>query len=82
MSTFAQRSLWSLPKGTTGIVKFISQDLESSYRQRLLDFGISPGAEIFCLRQSVWGGPRVYQIGDLAISFEKKIAEMILLEAQ
>lgn len=76
----ADKTLWNLPWQARAVVKKVALPLNESYRQRLLDFGIEEGVEILCLRHTVFGGPRVYQVRGFCVSFEKKIAENILIE--
>lgn len=75
-------TLWSLRPQGTGIVKSMGNHMDPSYQLRLRDFGIEEGAEVLCLRHTLMGGPRVYQIRGFCVSFEQKIAEQIFIETE
>jgi Fe2+ transport system protein FeoA len=70
-------SLWNLSVNATAIIDAISETLDSKYRQRLADLGIVPGEEIFCVRNTPFGGPKIYQLRESLFSFDREISENI-----
>lgn len=72
------RTLTSLEKGESGIVRYIES--ESPLRKRLLDIGIVSGTKVQCLQKSVFGDPKAYLIRDTVIAIRNEDAQHIVIE--
>ncbi len=67
-------NLWNLARHQRAVVESFPKTLDLKYMQRLKDLGITEGEEILCLRKSILGGPRVYQVGGQLLALEKTLA--------
>ena len=66
--------------GETGIVKKVFG--EGNIRRRLLDMGITPGAEIFMRKRAPLGDPIEITVRNYELTLRKSEAECILLEVK
>ena len=64
--------------GEIGVVKKVSG--EGNIRRRLLDMGITPGAEIFMRKKAPLGDPIEITVRNYELTLRKTEAECILLE--
>lgn len=76
----AMQNLWNLAVGQSAKVDEISHQLDAKYRERLMDIGLSPGQLVVCVRQTPFGGPKVYQIGQSLFSFDRDVCENVLIK--
>lgn len=67
-------TLWDLARNQKAVLDKSSNVIDPKYAQRLQDLGVREGEEIRCLRRSLLGGPRVYQVGSNFIALEKILA--------
>ena len=49
-------------------------------RRRLLDIGMSPGAEVSCIGKSPFGDPSAYFIRGFAVAIRKRDADRVIIE--
>ena len=73
-----EKTLNNFSIGETGIVKKVSG--EGNIRRRLLDMGITPGAEIFMRKRAPLGDPIEITVRNYELTLRKSEAECILLE--
>ena len=66
--------------GEIGVVKKVSG--EGNIRRRLLDMGITPGAEIFMRKKAPLGDPIEITVRNYELTLRKTEAECILLEVK
>lgn len=76
-STFVEYTADKLKKGVTATVKALA--CTGAVRRRLIDMGITPGAEIRMLKKAPFGDPIEFQIRGYALSLRKSEAALILL---
>jgi Fe2+ transport system protein FeoA len=51
-------------------------------KRRLQDLGFFEGAEIACVRQLPFEGPRVYRVGGAVFSIEESLARKVILGSE
>ncbi len=66
--------------GESGTVKKVSG--EGNIRRRLLDMGITPGAEVFMRKKAPLGDPIEITVRNYELTLRKTEAECILLEVK
>lgn len=54
--------------------------VNGSMRRRLLDIGISPGAEVCCIGKSPFGDPSAYLVRGCAVAIRGKDAHCVIME--
>lgn len=72
-------NLWDLGRHQKAVISAYSPHLGEGFRQRLMDLGFVPGVSVVCLRRSLLGGPRVFQVGLSLVALEKEIAQQVVL---
>jgi Fe2+ transport system protein FeoA len=70
-------TLWELARHQRAIVDKFLSTIDPKYVQRLQDLGLRTGEEVRCVRRSLLGGPRVYQVGGNFVAVEKYLAKNI-----
>jgi ferrous iron transport protein A len=70
-------NLWNLPKDKKARVSRLEPALSVSYQRRLGELGFREGDEVVCLRNTPFGGPRIYKVGDSVFSIARDVAENI-----
>lgn len=70
-------SLWNLKPGTSAIIAEMAEKIPAPYRRRLRELGFHPQETITCVKKTLAGGPRLYQIGNCVYSLEREIADAI-----
>lgn len=66
-----------LKKGVTAFVKALA--CTGAVRRRLIDMGITPGAQIRMLKKAPFGDPIEFEIRGYALSLRKREAALILI---
>ena len=72
-------SLWELREKETGSVHSINTELSPETILRLREIGLDKGGSVTCLKQTPFGGPKLFQISDSVFSLERPVAESILI---
>jgi Fe2+ transport system protein FeoA len=57
------------------VVVGFSEDLPSEQRQRLEELGFCPGALLKCMKNTPFGGPRIFEVGGSVFSIESSLAK-------
>ena len=70
-------TLWDLKPLHTAHIREVKSHAET---QRLYTLGLLPQAQITCLQNTAFNGPKVYQVSDQVLSLSQEIAELILIE--
>jgi len=73
----SKKNLLSVAVGDSGIIDTLSST--GIIRRRLLDLGITTGAEITCLFEAPSGNPRAYLIRSTVIALRNQDARQIIL---
>ena len=71
-------SLDQLPLGSKGRVTALG--LEGAERRRLMDLGVSIGAEVEAVRRSPLGDPVAYQVRGSTVAIRKEQAQKVEVE--
>jgi ferrous iron transport protein A len=71
------KNLSELALGEGGTVSAL--DICGSMRRRLLDVGLSPGTEVFCVGKSPLGDPHLFFVRGTLIAIRKRDAKKIIL---
>lgn len=66
-----------LPLGSIGIVQSLSA--QGLTRRRMMDLGLTPGAQVEAVRVSPAGDPRAYKIRGALLAFRKEESSKILV---
>lgn len=69
------RSLFSLPEGSVGVVRAIG--LERDARRRLMDLGFTAGARVTSLFSAPSGDPRAYMVRGAVIALRRQDAAAV-----
>ncbi len=69
------RSLFSLPEGSVGVVRAIG--LERDARRRLMDLGLTAGARVTSLFSAPSGDPRAYMVRGSVIALRRQDAAAV-----
>ncbi len=72
--------LWELQKDQAAYISGFIESVPKIYFNRLNELGFQIGVEVVCQRQSPFGGPKVYQIGDDVFSMAKDVASCVTVE--
>lgn len=75
-------TLWQLQPNKSAEIIAWDDRVPFSYTQRIQELGFVVGEQVRCIRTSLFGGPRVYQVGGSVYSLEKAIANGIRVKAQ
>ena len=74
---FVEYSADKLKKGVTACVKALA--CTGAVRRRLIDMGITPGAEIRMLKKAPFGDPIEFELRGYTLSLRKSEASLILV---
>lgn len=74
---FVEYSADKLKKGVTACVKALA--CTGAVRRRLIDMGITPGAEIRLLKKAPFGDPIEFELRGYTLSLRKSEASLILV---
>ena len=66
--------------GETGLIKKVEG--EGKFRHRLLDMGITPGAEVYLRKKAPLGDPLEITIRGYELTLRKSEAELVVLEVE
>ena len=77
-----EKYLDELKPGDSGVVVSISSTTNNSLRRRMLDMGITIGAEIEVLRVAPFGDPIDFKVKGYQISLRKSEAHSIRVEVK
>ncbi len=72
------KKLSELAVGDFGTV--MSLDITGGMRRRLLDIGLSPGTEVFCVGCSPFGDPYLYSVRGTDVAIRLSDAKNIILK--
>jgi len=75
-------TLWELPRHQSAVIEKFLEPIEAKYVERLQDLGLRTGEEVRCVRRSLWGGPRVYQVGGHFLALESALAKNVAVTRQ
>ena len=67
-----------LLKGETGLIKKVEG--EGKFRHRLLDMGVTPGAEVFLRKKAPFGDPIEVTVRGYELSLRKVEANLVIVE--
>ncbi|HOE54069.1 MAG TPA: FeoA family protein [Bacilli bacterium] len=66
-----------VPIGTSGVIHLVSG--QGRLRRRLLDMGLTPGAEVFLRKQAPLGDPLELTLRGYELSIRKSEADLIVI---
>lgn len=72
------KKLDELQKGETGLIKRVEG--EGKFRHRLLDMGVTPGAEVFLRKKAPLGDPIEVTIRGYELTLRKAEANLVFVE--
>ena len=72
------KKLYELQKGETGLIKRVEG--EGKFRHRLLDMGVTPGAEVFLRKKAPLGDPIEVTIRGYELTLRKAEANLVFVE--
>lgn len=71
------KTLWDLIQGEQCLVSGFHQDLDESYRVRLMELGFHPGELVSCIQAPRLGAPKLYRVHNTIYSLDDNIARMV-----
>lgn len=71
------KTLWDLLQGETGLVHGFHEELEDSYRVRLMELGFHHGERVTCMQAPSLGAPRLYRVHNTIYSLDDRVASMV-----
>jgi len=71
------KTLWDLIQGEQCLVSGFHQDLDESYRVRLMELGFHPGELVSCVQAPRLGAPKLYRVHNTIYSLDDQIASMV-----
>jgi Fe2+ transport system protein FeoA len=72
-----KKTLWDLIQGEQRLVSGFHQDLDESYRVRLMELGFHPGELVSCVQTPSLGAPKLYRVHNTIYSLDDHIARMV-----
>ncbi len=72
--------LWTLKVNQVAVVSGFSTSMTEAFQGRLSALGFRSGQKVFCLGETPFGGPRIFQIGDSVFSLARDLARGIAVE--
>ncbi len=72
------KKLDELQKGETGLIKRVEG--EGKFRHRLLDMGVTPGAEVYLRKKAPLGDPIEVTIRGYELTLRKAEANLVFVE--
>jgi Fe2+ transport system protein FeoA len=73
-------NLWNLKVNQMAVVSGFSSSLTEAFQGRLSALGFRSGQKVFCLGETPFGGPRIFQIGDSVFSLACDLARGIVVD--
>ena len=71
-------SIWTLKAGLSARVTSIVNCSEE-FILRLSEIGISVGTEVYCVKETPFGGPKVFSMSDSVFSLDQELASKIII---
>ncbi len=78
----ALRRLSALSLGETGAVAGLGPDCGGLARRRLLDMGLTPGAQVRVALDNTFGDPRAFEVRGTTIALRRRQADQIWIRAR
>jgi len=72
-------SLWQMSLNASKTIEDYASSIPGPYLNRINDLGLKKGESVRLIRETPFGGPKVYQVGDSVFSLSKEIAEKIIV---
>lgn len=72
-------TLWDLDVNAQA---YITGTLPTNEETRLKSLGFITEQKVLCLQKTLFGGPKVYQIGDNIFSLSKEVASTVLIDTK
>ena len=73
-------TLDDLKESESVVISGFSQDLDDTYRTRLVELGFEVSQKVICFRRPPFGAPGVYQIGGSVFSLSSDVAKLITVK--
>ncbi len=64
------------------VVLGFGSELPDTHKKRLLELGFCPGARIKCMRNTPFGGPRIFEVGGSVFSVESSLAKHLKVKCE
>ena len=71
------KTLWELMQGEKCLVQGFNQELDDSYRIRLMELGFHPGETVTCVQVPRLGAPKLYRVNNTIYSLDDRIAGLV-----
>lgn len=71
------KTLWDLIQGEQCHVQGFREQLDNSYRVRLMELGFHPGELVTCVQAPKLGAPKLYRVHNTIYSLDDYIAKLV-----
>ena len=71
------KTLWELMQGEKCLVQGFNQELDESYRVRLMELGFHPGEQVTCVQVPRLGAPKLYRVNNTIYSLDDNVATLV-----
>lgn len=71
------KTLWDLVQGEQCLVSGFNDNLDESYRVRLMELGFHPGEMVSCIQVPRLGAPKLYRVHNTIYSLDDQIASLV-----